>query len=123
MRYYYITKSEMRSIKIPFVPRLRMKKDKYQLINTIFGNIINPKYEDTCKIIIDAIKFQEPAYWEEAADMILFTDIKDSSLWAEHFIRISNSIKNPRNKKIKSSVLFKKEDPIVKFKRILKGYI
>lgn len=122
MRYYYITK-RIQKIGIPFTPKFSLMSDRYKILNEIFGDRIDPKYESLCSIIVDAIKYQEPAYWEDASDKILALNLDKSSLWAEHFLKISVYLRNRGNKRYKSPVTIIPEDSVVKFRRLLKGYV
>jgi len=122
-KYYYVTKSKSKKINIPFTPLFNFEmRDRYRILNDVFGNVIEPENEKTCMTIVDAIKNNDPDKWEEAADLVLLSGVNNASLWVSHFLRIATGIRNPSHVKVPSSVLFRREDPVVKFKRVLKGY-
>lgn len=123
---YYITISSNKKINIPFVPPRKISEeleDKYAIINKIFGNNVNPKYEKICNILIDAISYSEPAYWEEVADLLILSDLPSSvsSKWATHCVNVARAIERRPHTKIKT--ILPLVDPVVlKFRKLLRGF-
>lgn len=101
MIYYYITLSS-RKIQIPFVPSLEpFVEDAFIILNNIFGENMtdDERYLAVYQIIIDAVKYNKPEYWENAAEMLLELDGGKYSMWVSHFLKIAEKIRHPQKHK------------------------
>lgn len=116
IKYYYVSKSD--KIKIPFTPSFSRMRDRYRILNEIFGDTITEENEKICKLIVDAIKYNRAEFWEGAADMILSCNINNSSAWASHFLRCADGINKTNIGKVKSEKYFRIETPQERFRRL-----
>ena len=126
---YYVSKSTGKRVmlKKPItIKKLEnedeMIKDKYQLINAIFGDDLSPDYSHIYDKLIDCIREDKHENWEEVADM--FTDLKNPKydIWAGHCVEVASKMKNRGHKKTKKFFIDMISDSSVrKFKKIISG--
>lgn len=128
MVHFYITHSNHKVITIPFVPPVITKKkimeDKYALLNKIFGDSISDEFEPICTMLVEAIRFGVPEYWDEAGMMLLSLGSSHYEKWGNHCFNVANYIRNMGYKKTKKTIPFySSEDSVKKFKRLIIGVL
>lgn len=128
MEHFYISHSNHRVITIPFVPPVVTKKkkmeDRYSLLNKIFGDSISDEFEPICTMLVEAIKFGIPEYWEEAGMMLISLKTNQYDQWGNHCFNVANRIRNKGNRKTKKAMPFySSEDSAKKFRRLLIGVV
>jgi len=122
MVYYYLTNSNQSRINIPFIPpriKKRKMKDRFYLLNDIFGENILEQFNPICSMLIDAMKFDLPEYWDEAGEMLLGLKSDKYDRWANHCFNVSNRIRNKGNRRTRKIIPhYSSEDSVKKFRRL-----
>ena len=125
MQYLYVsTKSNVLWVRVPFVPlsleeRKKMEEDRFFIINSIFGDVIQDEYEPICTMLVDAIKYSIPEYWDEAGEMLLSLKTDYYDKWANHCFRVADGIRRRGSRKTKKVIPFYGS----KFKMLLEGVV